>query len=91
MDMDKVLGTWGATEDQTLRIIAEVDHAAIEFIHESLLIAFSNPKNQTSYMSRVNNNTPFNGLTPLSYILQHPERARRVAEHILSLGNAVVN
>ncbi|MEZ9919683.1 hypothetical protein AB4342_05915 [Vibrio breoganii] len=84
--MDKILGTWGATEEQALRITSEVDQAAIEFIHEALLVAFSNPKNQNDFMGRVNNNTPFNGLTPLSYIVKHPERARRVAEHILSLG-----
>ncbi len=86
MDMDKILGTWGATEEQVLRITSEVDQAAIEFIHEALLITFSNPKNQTGFMSMVNSNMPFNGLTPLSYILRYPERARRVAEHILSLG-----
>ena len=82
----QILDTWGATDEQTLRITAEVDQAAIEFIHEALLIAFSNPKNQSGFMGRVNNNMPFNGLTPLSYISRYPEGARRVAEHILSLG-----
>lgn len=82
----QILGTWGATEEQALRITSEVDHAAIDFIHEALLVTFSNPNNQSGFMGRVNNNMPFNGLTPLSYIVRYPERARRVAEHILSLG-----
>ncbi|ELB2861401.1 hypothetical protein QNE90_001004 [Vibrio alginolyticus] len=86
MDVDKILRTWGATDDQVLKITGEADPAAIEFIHEALLIAFSNPMNQSGFMGRVNNNMPFNGLTPLSYISRYPEGARRVAEHILSLG-----
>ncbi len=87
MDRAKgILGAWGATEEQVLRITAEADQAAIEYIQEALLIAFSNPKNRNGFMSRVNNNRPFDGLTPLSYMAQYPERSRQVAEHILSLG-----
>lgn len=82
----QLLTKWGATEVQAITITSRVDDTLLEHIHESLLMAFNNPSNQQGFMGRKNNNSPFDGLTPLAYIEQHPERARQVAEHILSLG-----
>ncbi|MEZ8235623.1 hypothetical protein AB6C62_19150 [Vibrio splendidus] len=78
----QLLATWGATEQQA----STIDDALLEHIHESLLMAFNNPVNQQKFMSMQNNNSPFDGLSPLAYIEQHPERARQIAEHVLSLG-----
>lgn len=84
--MQQLLGTWGATEEQAKRISATIDDNLLESIHDSLLVAFNNPANQQKFMSMKNKNSPFNGATPIAYLAQHPEQARRVAEHIMSHG-----
>lgn len=84
--IQQLLRTWGATEDQVKSIAAKVDEELLEYIHESLLVAFSNPANQQKFMSMRNQNAPFNGSTPITYLAQRPKQARQVAEHILKLG-----
>ncbi|MDD1829644.1 hypothetical protein LRP52_46695 [Photobacterium sp. ZSDE20] len=82
----QLLTTWGATENQASRITAEIDDGLLEYIHESLLVAFNNPANQEKFMRMKNSNSPFNGTTPLEYLAKYPEQARQVAGHILALG-----
>ena len=86
MDRARQLAKWGATDEQVLRITAAVEQSDIDYIREALLVAFSNPRNQDEFMGKRNHNAPFNGMTPLAYLTEDPTRAKRLAEHILTLG-----
>lgn len=55
-------------------------------IHENLRTLFSNSENVYGFIKLKNNNPPFNGLSPLEYILQNPENAlAEVDRHLSSL------
>lgn len=82
----QLLATWGATEQQASTITSSIDDALLEHIHESLLMAFNNPVNQQKFMGMQNNNSPFDGATPLEYLAKNPTRATSIAEHIKSIG-----
>ncbi|CDT37559.1 hypothetical protein [Vibrio coralliirubri] len=86
MGTEEQLVEWGASEEQVRSIISGADQAAIGYIREALLIAFSNSANQDGFMGKINHNAPFNGMSPLTYLAEEPARARHIAEHLLTLG-----
>lgn len=86
MGTEEKLVKWGASEQQVRSIISGADQAAIGYIRETLLMAFNNSANQNGFMVKINHNAPFNGMSPLAYLAEDPIRARRIAEHLLTLG-----
>jgi hypothetical protein len=68
------------SEDHKIRI------SYILNIHEKLRAIFSNPENVYGFIKLRNNNKPFNGLSPLEYILRNPESSlAEVDQHLCSL------
>lgn len=89
--MDKaidILEYWGASNEQIQTILAKKVQTRAEkivFIYDTLAILFSNPENQKKFMTMVNYNTPFNGLTPLSYLTENPDRIGIVFNHLRAM------
>lgn len=83
-DIDDIINTSSArtvlSEEQIIRI------SHILNIHGNLRTLFSNPKNVYGFIKLRNNNPPFNGLSPLEYILRNPDNAlAEVNGHLSSL------
>ena len=85
----ELLITWGATDEQIRDITLNDDMRAlsdIQEIRDMLDVTFNNPTNQNRFMSMVNHNHPFHGLTPIEYLTENPARAIEITEHIRSVG-----
>ena len=71
---EKLLFRWGATHEQVQTILpTTVGHLEVRIshllnIHAALRTIFSNEDNVYGFMSRTNNNTFFNGRSPIRII-----------------------
>lgn len=85
----ELLIAWGATDDQihaitlndNMRVLSDLQE-----IQDMLDNTFTNPINRSEFMTKVNHNPPFHGLTPIEYLTENPVRVIEIAQHIHTLG-----
>lgn len=81
-DIDDIINTSSTIKALSEEQIIRISH--ILNIHGNLRTLFSNPKNVYGFIKLRNNNPPFNGLSPLEYILRNPDNALAEVNRYLS-------